>query len=119
MIIVEKNEGRKIDYTVKASQKKITFEGESNDITLKLGNLQQDWPVHKDVCIDEDGDLTLGVATGRYYCAEIDIPARQYTEPEGDGEAEPVPLDLDEVTLSLWSVEDLIPAGTDEEEEDE
>lgn len=113
MIIVEKNEGTKIDYTV--NQKKITFEGDANDLTLKLDRLQQDWPVHKDICLDEDGDLTLGVATGRYYCAEVDIPAKQYTVPEEEGEqAQPIPLDVDNVTLTLWGLDDLIPAGEEE-----
>lgn len=116
MIIIEKNEGEKIDYEVR--QKKITFEGECNDLTLKLDKLQQDWPIHKDICIDEDGDLTLGVATGRYYCAEVDIPAREYTEPEDEEETpEPIPLDMDTVTLTLWSVENLIPAGEEDEED--
>ena len=115
MIIIEKTPGTKIDYTVNGTN--ITFEGDCSDLKLKLAKLQQDWPIHKDICIDEDGDLTLGVATGRYYCAEIDIPAREYTEPEGDESPEPVPLDIDTVTLTLWSIEDLIPAGEDEEEE--
>lgn len=116
MIIVEKNEGQKIDYSV--NRYKITFEGDCSDLTLKLDKLQQDWPVHKDICIDEDGDLTLGVAAGRYYCAEVDIPAREYEEPEeegGEGEApQPIPLDMDNVTLTLWSVENLIPTGEED-----
>lgn len=116
MIIIEKNEGEKIEYTV--NKKKITFEGECSDLTLKLDKLQQDWPVHKDICIDEDGDLTLGVAAGRYYCAEVDIPEKEYPEQEEEAEEapEPLPLDMDKVTLTLWSVEDLIPV--EEEEED-
>ena len=116
MIIVEKNAGTKIDYSVNRNQKKITFEGDANDLSLKLERLQQDWPIHKDICIDEDGDLTLGVATGRYYCAEVDIPAREYEETEEDGETvkEALPLDLDKVTLSLWSIDDLTPAEPEE-----
>ena len=113
MIIIEKNVGEKIDYTTK--QKKITFEGEMNDITLKLDKLQQDWPVHKDICLDEDGNLTLGVATGRFYCAEVDIPAKEYEDPQEEGEAPtPIPLDVDNVTLTLWSIEDLTPAEPEE-----
>ena len=118
MIIIEKNVGEKIDYTER--QKKITFEGEMNDITLKLDKLQQDWPVHKDICLDEDGNLTLGVATGRYYCAEVDIPAKEYeapeeTEEEGEGTTPAaLPLDMEKVVLTLWAIDDLIPAGTEE-----
>lgn len=116
MIIIEKTPGTKIDYTVNGTN--ITFEGDCSDLKLKLAKLQQDWPIHKDICIDEDGDLTLGVATGRYYAAEVDIPAREYEEPEGDeGGATPKPLDMDKVTLALWGLDDLVPAGTDDEEE--
>jgi hypothetical protein len=44
--------------------------------------------------------------------AEIDVPARQYLEAddeeamdEGTMTPEPVPLDMDTVTLTLWAVE--------------
>lgn len=45
----------------------------------------------------------IGAAAGRTYVAEIDIPARQYEESE-EGST-PVALDMDKVTLSLWSIE--------------
>ncbi len=110
MIIVEKNEGQKIDYEIQntATKKKITFD---DDLTINLIKREEDWAVHIDVCFDADGNLVLGTAAGRAYVAEIDIPAREYTEvpdPEGEEGAtklEPVPLDLDKVTLSLWAVE--------------
>ena len=97
MIIVEKNEGPKIDYEIQntATKKKITFD---DDLTINLIKREQDWPVHIDICYDEDDELVIGTAAGRRYIAEIDIPARQYTPGE--------PLDLDTVTLSLWSLED-------------
>ena len=44
MIIVEKNEGTKIDYTVSGTR--ITFDDE---LTLKLQKLQKEEPVHKDI----------------------------------------------------------------------
>lgn len=101
MIIIEKNAGEKIAYEVKS--KKITFD---DDLTINLAKREQDWDVHIDVCFDADGELVIGAAAGRAYVAEIDIPARTYTEPTGEDEqAQPVPLDLDKVTLSLWSVE--------------
>ena len=110
MIIVEKNEGPKIEYEVKdtATKKTICFD---DDLTINLKKREQDWPVHIDVCYDEDGELVLGTAAGRRYVAELDIPERQYTEevdPEDPEQIirEPVPLDLDTVTLSLWSLED-------------
>lgn len=110
MIIVNKNEGPKIDYEVQdtATKKKITFD---DDLTINLVKREEDWPVHIDVCFDADGCLVIGTAAGRAYVAEIDIPAREYIYPEPAGEGEeqepptPVPLDLDKVTLSLWAVE--------------
>lgn len=110
MIIVNKNEGPKIDYEIQntATKKKITFD---DDLTINLVKREEDWPVHIDVCFDADGCLVIGTAAGRAYVAEIDIPAREYIYPEPAEEGEeqdpptPVPLDLDKVTLSLWAVE--------------
>ena len=110
MIIVEMNEGQKIPYEIQntATKKKITFD---DDLTINLMKREQDYPVHIDVCYDEDEELVIGTAAGRAYVAQIDIPAREYIyhEPEQEGEEPepptPVPLDLDKVTLSLWSIE--------------
>ena len=109
MIIIEKNEGTKIDYEVSGT--KITFDDE---ITLKLAKLQRDEPVHKDICYDSDGDLCIGTKEGKYYVAEIDIPGIEYEEIPPDPEDEeamgpsyePLPLDMDKVTLTLWSIDD-------------
>ena len=78
MIIVEKNEGPKIDYEIQntATKKKITFD---DDLTINLVKREEDWPVHIDVCFDADGCLVIGTAAGRAYVAEIDIPARTIT----------------------------------------
>lgn len=102
MIIIEKNEGTKIPYSVNGT--KVTFD---DDLTLNLASREQDWPVHIDICFDEDRALVIGAAAGRAYVAELDIPARQYDEEEIDEEIQrtPVPLDMDTVTLSLWSIE--------------
>ena len=105
MIIVEMNEGQKIDYEVQntATKKKITFD---DDLTINLAKREEDWPVHIDVCYDEDRELVIGTAAGRAYVAQIDIPARQYTPGETEEDPPvPVPLNLDNVTLSLWSIE--------------
>ena len=105
MIIVEMNEGQKIEYEVQntATKKKITFD---DDLTINLAKREEDWPVHIDVCYDEDRELVIGTAAGRAYVAQIDIPARQYTPGETEEDPPvPVPLDLDNVTLSLWSIE--------------
>lgn len=102
MIIIEKNEGAKIPYSTNGT--KISFD---DDLTINLASREQDWPVHIDICYDEDHALVIGAAAGRAYVAEVDIPERQYTEEEIDGEIQrtPVPLNMETVALSLWSIE--------------
>lgn len=119
MIIVEKNEGPKIPYTVNAKKTSICFD---DDLTINLSKREKDDPVHIDVCADHEGALVIGAAAGRRYVAEIDIPARRYeeqpepdptegeaTDDEMDGEGAapvPIPLDMETVTLSLWAIEE-------------
>ncbi len=100
MIIIEKNEGTKVDYSVNGT--KINFAGE---ITLDLKKYERDFPVHLDICMDKFGFLTMGLA--ERYVAQIDIPERQYTMQEGEEEPQPVPVDfsMDNVTLTLWGRE--------------
>lgn len=100
MIIVEKNEGVKIPHSVKGT--KVTFD---DDLTINLASREQDWPVHIDVCFDEDNTLVIGAAAGRSYVAQIDIPERKYEDGEEIGEEKPDPLDMNAVTLTLWSIE--------------
>ena len=102
MIIVEKNVGTKIPYEVIG--KKICFD---DDLTINLQKRQQDDPVHIDVCYDADRELVIGAAAGRAYVAELDLPSIEY-EVTGEGEEQtvtPLPLDMDKVTLSLWSID--------------
>lgn len=118
MTVIEKNVGTKIPYEV--SKNKICFD---DDLTINLAKREEDRDVHIDVCYDTDGELVLGAAAGRSYVAEIDIPARQYTQPEPvepeatEGEdtegstrmgnstpAEPIPFSMDNVTLTLWAI---------------
>lgn len=102
MIVIEKNEGPKIPYEV--TGKKITFD---DDLTINLSKRQADEPVHIDICYDRFEDLVIGAAAGRAYVAELDLPAKVYeTTGEGDeAETHALPLDMDEVTLTLWAVE--------------
>lgn len=106
MIVVEKNEGPKIPYAVKTS--KITFDDE---IMLNLDKYERDCDVHIDICFDMYGSLVIGAVTGSAYVAEIDIPARRYTDPVYDDEGEevtppqPIPLDMNKVTLTLWAID--------------
>ena len=114
MIVVEKNEGTKIPYSVEET--KITF---NDDLTINLSKRQQDWPVHIDICFNEDKELVIGAAAGRSYVAEIDIPEREYatteeaehtsenTEKSGAATSEPLPLDMDKVTLTLWASDEI------------
>lgn len=125
MKIVEMNEGAKIAYEV--DDTKLDFAGGA--LTVDLDRYRRDCPVTKDVMADGDGNLVLGTG-GRYYVAQVEIPANTYSPapaeeettealaeaeqdtpvgPETEQEAQtaaPVmdPLDMDKVTLRLWSV---------------
>lgn len=110
MIIVEKNEGRKIPYEVSGT--KIIFDDEA---MYNLTKYERDDANHLDICRDAYGNLVNGVpdSAGRYV-AQIDIPGRSYIEVETgqeDEDGQPikqpqaVPLDMDQVALTLWSVE--------------
>lgn len=110
MNVIHKNEGAKIPYAVKGS--KITFDDE---VMVNLSKYERDEASHIDLCRDKVGNLVLGVVPGmaERYVAQIDIPARSYNYvPDGEDEdGNPkqkqvaVPLDMDNVTLTLWSME--------------
>lgn len=117
MIVIEKNEGVKIGYEVRKTSVCL-----DDDLTINLAKRQKDWPVHIDVCSDEDGALVIGAESGRFYVAQFDIPAIEYEYPEAEENAEPIeegaegmhseqpapvakPLDMDKVTMTLWALE--------------
>lgn len=110
MNIIHKNEGTKIPYTVSGS--KITFDDE---VMYNLTKYARDDASHIDLCRDKFGNLVSGVipGTAERYVAQIDIPARRYNYvPDGvDEDGNPKqkqvaePLDMECVTLTLWSVE--------------
>lgn len=109
MIVVNKNEGAKIPYDVTGT--KITFDDE---LMLNLTKYERDDSTHLDICRDAYGYLVNGVPAVGSYVAQIDIPPRTYHKEDAgyqdeDGEEvmTPVadPLDMDKVTLTLWSVE--------------
>ncbi len=110
MNIIHKNEGTKIPYTVSGS--KITFDDE---VMYNLTKYERDEASHIDLCRDKFGNLVSGVipGTAERYVAQIDIPARRYNYvPDGvDEDGNPKqkqvaePLDMERVTLTLWSVE--------------
>lgn len=122
MIVIEKNEGVKIPYSVKGT--KITFDDE---LTLNLERYERDDANHLDVCRDKYGNLICGVIPGvaENYVAQVDIPARSYIEimndqpqeePQDDAEGqtagnmgggstrEPAPFDMNKCTLTVWAV---------------
>ena len=116
MKIVEMNEGKKIDYELNGT----TLDFANGALALNLARYQQDEAVIRDIMVDADGYLTTG--KGRYYAAQIEIPAREYEESKLQSgktnlgqqdrdesiERVPLPLDTDKVTLHLFSIDGII-----------
>lgn len=119
---VIKTPGEHIPYDT--TSKSIIF-GEDEDLSINLKNREQDETTLIDICSDSDGFLVVGTAAGLRYVAQVEIPARQYTEeeqenPNYDPEAEegmenrnktivvrePVPFDIDSCTIYLWGMEE-------------
>ncbi len=121
MNVVEKNIGTKIDYNLR--QKKLSFA--DGELTINLERYQSDDVVTRDIMVDSEGYLIMG--KGRFYVAQVEIPAKEYEETtetvteevteEVDGEMvthevtkevtnrTPLPLDTDKVTLYLFSID--------------
>jgi hypothetical protein len=106
MKIEEKNEGKKINYSVAGTT--IVFD---ETISINLARYQKDQENVIDVCLDSDMQLTTGL--GKWYVANIIIPPRTYkmvdtgTKDDKDNEIfERVAdsLNMDEVTLILWTL---------------
>lgn len=106
--VVEKNEGTKIAF----EQNGVRLFFGDDDIMIRCDNRQRDVPVTVDVCADDNNNLVIGVGVGRYYVAQVGIPPIEYTEVEGDEGArlERIPLDMGDVIVTLWSIDDLTPA---------
>lgn len=110
MQIIEKNEGQKIAFEETGT---MIFLGDY-ELMLNASKYQRDWPVHIDVCSNRDNQLVVGTGEGLYYVAQLDIPAAKYTEPVEPGHEteeespELIPIDMSEVTLTLWSLDNLI-----------
>jgi hypothetical protein len=104
--VIEKNEGPKIPYEENGT---MVFLGDY-ELMLNMAKYQRDWPVHIDVCSNRDDQLVVGTGKGLYYVAQFDIPAAKYTEPETEEDSpEPLPIDMSEVMLTLWSLENPVP----------
>lgn len=128
--VEDKNEGTKIAW--EQSKTKIIFG--DDDLAIRCDTRQRDIPVTVDVCMDDQNNLTIGTGTGRYYVAQVEIPAQKFVEVEDPAEdvqeaaeqaedaeshgtantqkthVEAVPLDMADVKLILWSLDDLQPA---------
>lgn len=113
MKVIEVNVGEKIPYTTSGT--KITFDDE---LMLNLAKLERDFDVNVDICIDKYGMIVTGL--GVKYAAQIEIPARQYTEKEIDNPdydpddensqqtimvPEPVSFSMNNVTLKLYAID--------------
>lgn len=113
--VIEKNEGTKLDYEVVGSK---LFLGD-DEIMMNLAKYEKDEPVHIDVVRTWDGALATSIGKNNdelSYAAQIDIPARAYTEkvekvPAVDGEGEmeqttkePVKFDISSCVLTLWAI---------------
>lgn len=122
MVVIEKNDGKKIGYELTGT--KLEFAGGA--LTIDLARYQRDEQVTLDIMANGEGYLTMG--QGRYYVAQVAIPARGYDEveiqqadalraqaedgaPQGDMplvERTPLPLDTDTVTLYLFGIDGII-----------
>lgn len=110
MKVIEKTPGRHVEY--ETTSKSIIFGDE--DLSINLKNREKDERVTIDICSDVNGELTMGVAAGMRYVAQVEIPPREYTEEPGPDDEEgnptvipvPVPFDIEKCTLYLWGMED-------------
>lgn len=118
MKIVEKNEGSKIAYNLDGTR----LDFADGALTIDLARYQKDEPVTRDIMVDNEGYLVMG--RGRYYVAQVEIPAKEYKETEipapvaEEGEEAtggmsnmpgiertPLPLNTDNVTLYLFAID--------------
>ena len=107
---VIKTPGKHVEH--ETTSKSIIFGDE--DLSINLKNREKDEAVMIDVCTDTNGELTMGTAAGLRYAAQVEIPAREYTEEEGEPDEEgnpttipvPVPFDIEKCTIYLYGMEE-------------
>lgn len=122
MQIVKKPEEGTNFVEYSATKKSITFG--DDEIMINLEKKERDDAVHIDITRDYTGGLLFSTGdSAKDYVAQIDIPAREYTEkteknPDYDPEAEdpskrqeyittrtPVAFSMDNVVLTLYEME--------------
>ena len=101
--VVEINEGTKIDYEQNGT--KLTFD---DQLMINVAKYQKGFPVHVDICMDADRNLCTGVAAGLFYVAQLDSSDENGMNPQTPPAV--IPLDMSDVTLTLWSIDQLTPA---------
>lgn len=97
--VIEKNEGKKIEWEQSGTR---LYFGD-DELMLNAAKYQKDWPVSVDVCKDRAGNLTIGTESALRYVAQVEIPTAQYTEDVENREQ--LPLDMGDVTLTLWNID--------------
>ena len=102
MVVIKKPENATnvVEYEIIGN----SIDFEDGSLTINLKKREADEARTIDICRDSFGDLVIGAAAGDVYVAQIIIPARRYTEVPGDEGTilQPVPFDIDLVTLILW-----------------
>lgn len=109
MNVIVKSEGTHIAYDTTTTS--IIFGDE--DLSINLKNRQKDNDVTIDICLDKEGELTMGTASGYKYAAQVLIPARTYSDVEDgtdeDGNTtytqEADAFDIDNCTLYLFAID--------------
>lgn len=111
MKIIHMNEGEKIKFQLKGTKLDLA----DGALSIDLARYQREEMVTRDIMIDQEGYLTTG--RGIYYAAQIEIPGIEYKETEkAEGEPygeeletkERLPLDTDDVTLKLFSIDGIV-----------
>ena len=104
--VVDKNEGPKIPWEQDGTR--LYFGDEEAVVNAKKA--QRDWPVEIDIMMDNNGNLVTG--GGVFYVAQVALPPIEYVNvpapedsaTEGETVREPVPIDMADVTVTLWSL---------------
>lgn len=104
--VKDKNTGTKIAYEQQGTR---IFFGD-DDLMINVSKYQRDWPVEVDIMADTNHNLVIG--DGIYYVAQVSIPAIKYRTLDPDPETpdaptrEAIPLDMADVVLTLWAIDD-------------
>ena len=99
-----------------------TIDFDDGELMFNVSKKERDYEVVIDICEDYTGGLVMGADAGDKHVAQINIPAREYTEVEKENpnydpeneegteqptikELKPVPFSMDRCELRLWERE--------------